>query len=175
MHSSSVTTVGREPRLIHRSVYTINNAIGINYHYSARSREPSDGLIHVMIDDTTYISMFIKVHLCSLKVFIALIRKKMTVNRKDYIYFGSYLNVVCRTWGEVSQQRLWYVQVLCHLREGGIWVRTHLLVPTGMEATFQVIVFHSALYIYEQAVTKRYQEAIKPGVITLTMLVNLLH
>lgn len=109
------------------------------------------------------------------KGFIALIRKKMTGNRKDFINFGSYLNVVCRTWGEVSQQRLWYVQVLCHLREGGIWVRTHLLVPTGMEATFQVIVFHSALYSYEQAVTKRYQEAIKPGVIILTTLVNLLH
>lgn len=72
---------------------------------------------------------------------VALIRKKMTGNIKDFIHFGRYLNVVCRPWGEVSQQRLWYVQVLCHLREGGVRVRTHLLVPTGVEAIFQVIAF----------------------------------
>lgn len=60
--------------------------------------------------------------------------------------FESYLNVVCRTWGEVSQQRLRYVQVLCNLREGGIGVRTHLFVPTGMKFIFWVIASHSALY-----------------------------
>lgn len=43
----------------------------------------------------------------------------------------SYLDVVCGTWGEVSEQDLWYVQVLSHLCEGGVGIRTHLLVPTG--------------------------------------------
>lgn len=151
----------------------INNAIGINYHYSARSTEPSDSLIHVMTHDITYIHFYDDIFMLP-KGFIALTRKKMTVNIKDFINFESYLNVVCRTWGEVSQQRLWYVQVLCHLREGGIWVRTHFLVPTEMEATFQVIAFHSALHIHEQGATKRCKEAIKPGVITLKMLVHLL-
>lgn len=133
MHSSSGTTAEREPRLIHRSVYMINNAIGINYHYSARLGEPSDGLIHVMIHDTTYIHVYERTFMFP-KGLMALTRKKMTVNRKEFLNFGPYLNVVCRTWGEVSQQCLWYVQVLCHLCEGGIWVRTHLLVPTGTEA-----------------------------------------
>lgn len=49
----------------------------------------------------------------------------------------SYLNVVRRTWGEVSEQGLRYVQVLGHLCEGGIGVRTHLLVPTGRGPTFR--------------------------------------
>lgn len=83
----------------------------------------------------------------------------MSVNIKVFMNVGwSYLYVVCRTWGEVSQQRLWYVQVLIHLCEGGIWVRTHLLVPTGMEAIFQVIAFLSVSYIYEQDVTKKVQK-----------------
>lgn len=154
----------REPRLIHRSVYMINNAIGINYHYSPRSRERSDGLIHVMIHDITYIHVYESTFMFP-KGFIAL---KMTVNIKDFINFESCLNVVCRTWGEVSQQRLWYVHVLCHLRKGGIWVRTHLLVPTGMQDTFHGHCLPlCTIYIYEQGVTKRYREAIKPEVITL--------
>lgn len=48
----------REPRLIHRSVYMIKNAVGINYHYSARSRDPLDGLIHMMNHDITYIDVY---------------------------------------------------------------------------------------------------------------------
>lgn len=145
----------------------IKNAVGINYHYSARSKEPSDGLIHAMIHDITYIHVYESTFMFP-KAFIDLIRKKMTVNIKDFINVGrSYLNVVCRTWGEVSQQRLWYVQVLSHLCEGGIWVRTHLLVPTGTEAIFQVIAFHSVSYIYEQGVTKRCKRSNKTGVITL--------
>lgn len=50
----------------------------------------------------------------------------------------SYLDVVSWTWGEVSEQGLWYVQVLSHLCEGGIGVGTHLLVPTGRN---QFIIF----------------------------------
>lgn len=69
----------REPRLIHRSVYMINNTIGINYHYSARSTEPSDSLIHVMTHNITYIHVYDDIFMFP-KGFIALIRKKMTVN-----------------------------------------------------------------------------------------------
>lgn len=154
----------------------INNAIGINYHYSARSRERFDGLIHVMIHSITYLHFHKTMFMFMLR-FYCFDKKKKTINIniKDFINFGFYLNVVCRTWGEVCQQRLWYVQVLCHLREGGIWVRTHLLVPTGMEAILPIIAFHSALYIYQQGVTKNYKYAIKPDAITLNILVYLLH
>lgn len=149
----------REPRLIHRSVYMIKNAVGINYHYSARSREPLDGLIHRMSRDITYIDVYESTFLFPKAFFFALMRQKLSVNIKVFMNVGwSYLDVVCRTWGEVGQQRLWYVQVLIHLCEGGIWVRTHLLVPTGMEAIFQVIAFHSVSYIYEQDVTKKVQK-----------------
>lgn len=50
---------------------------------------------------------------------------------------ASHLYVVRRTRGEVSEQGLRDVQVLGHLCEGGIGVRTHLLVPTGRSPTFR--------------------------------------
>lgn len=48
----------------------------------------------------------------------------------------SYLYVVRRAWGKVCEQCLWYVQVLGHLCEGGIRVRTHLLIPAGRSPIF---------------------------------------
>lgn len=41
----------KELRLIHRSVYLINNAIRINYQHSARSGGQSAAHIHVIIQD----------------------------------------------------------------------------------------------------------------------------
>lgn len=54
-------------------------------------------------------------------------------NKIWYMNRVSYLNVVCRTWSEVIEQGLWYVQVLGHMCEGVIRVGTYLLVPYKRE------------------------------------------
>lgn len=102
----------KEPSHIHRSVSLMNNAVRINYHYSAGSRAssaPRDRcLLHTISQEGDF---------------------------QEYVCVPTrsvhYLNVISGTGGEVGEKSLRYVQMLGHLREDGIGVRTHLLVPTG--------------------------------------------
>lgn len=147
----------------------INNLIGINYHYSAWSRERSDGLVHGMIQ---YSHIHNKVSLFMFLIgYLQLWWERKWPSIRGWMNGQSDLNVVCRAGGEVSQQRLWDVQVLCHLREGGIRVRTHLLVPMGMRSTWSSALY----YIFISSVTKQHKEAIKAGSLAGDALVHPSH
>lgn len=81
----------------------------------------------------------------------------LRIDHKEWILNGmTYLNVVCRTWGEVREQGLRDIQVLGHLCEGRIGVGTHLLVPTGRNPFTRSSTFNSHYtFMYNMGLNER--------------------